>query len=191
MTSPRDEEEEVWIDVPHAITIKVLQPLNPDLLWPLVELSVDTPRVLEAFRHFRHQDSWDALYRAFEIVESEVGGDIHRSGWVTKLEQDLFTWTANSLRHAKGNIQPPPQPMTLDVAIEFVRKVLRAWLESTLRARALGRRPRRAAHLDPSSGARSWGDSGEEPPPHPAVYDPGRGWRHGLGECDRALSVTA
>jgi hypothetical protein len=116
---------------------RVLQPLNPDLLWPLVELSVDTPRVLEAFRHFRHQDSWDALYRAFEIVESEVGGDIHRSGWV---------WTANSLRHAKGNIQPPPEPMTLDVATEFVRKVLRAWLESTLRAT-------RATAAAPKSGA--------------------------------------
>lgn len=144
MTSSR--EENTWIDVVGDVSISVrrVEPLDPDTLWPLVDLAVDTPRVLEALREFREPAAWDALYRVFEIVRDDVGGEIQRAGWATKAEQERFKQTANSLdRHAKGVVPPPKKPMTLPEGADFVRKVLRRWIEAKLHSsRAEGDGPK-------------------------------------------------
>jgi hypothetical protein len=128
-------EEGVWIEVPVGLHVKILNDLEPARFWPLVDLALDDPRVLEALRHFKYQDSWDALYRAFETVQQEVGGAIVRHGWVTAAEVDLFTHTANaSFRHASGKYQPPEKPMEIREAVELIRNLFRAWIESKLNA---------------------------------------------------------
>lgn len=116
-----------------GLTVSFHQPLVPETLWPLVELAVKSSDVLEALRHFRHKDSWDEIYRAFEIVEGEVGGGIHRSGWATRGELDRFTHTADTMRHAKKRKKKktvaPQDPMSLTDARELVRRILKAWIE--------------------------------------------------------------
>jgi hypothetical protein len=126
-------EESVWIEVVAGLHVKVLNNLEPEKFWPLVDLAVNDSRVLEALRHFKYQDSWDALYRAFETVEQEVGGAMVRQGWATAAEVALFTHTANAgFRHASGKYQPPEKAMEVQEAVELIRKLLRAWIESRL-----------------------------------------------------------
>ena len=82
---------------------------------------------------------WVNLYRMFEVVESDVGGQMYQAGWVTKKEIGRFTGTANSMkaigddaRHAKPNLQPPSKPVTLEEARELIAHLVREWLASKL-----------------------------------------------------------
>src|SRR5262245_12013504 len=131
MASSRRE----WVSlmVPTSITAHVVQPLAPDVI-SLVTVAMENVRLLEALRYFAPSGSWANLYKALEVVQDEIGGDIHRKGWASKRELDRFTQTANSTsavgrdaRHAKRRFTPPKRPMSLEEADELIRNVLMRW----------------------------------------------------------------
>jgi len=88
--------------------------------------------------HSKPRD-WVGLYRIYEVIEGNVGGRdaIGSKKWVSRNALTLFRRTANSVeaagdgaRHGSENTGPPPKPMSLAGASEFIRKMARGWLDS-------------------------------------------------------------
>jgi hypothetical protein len=89
---------------------------------------------------FAGANEWANLYRAFEVIRDQFGGDkgiIERLPACSKNDIDRFTRTVNHQeaigafsRHARLNHQPPPNPISFDDAVTFVMTLLKAWLES-------------------------------------------------------------
>jgi len=73
---------------------------------------------------------WDELYRVYEFIEKDCGSkEIAAKGWASKSNCGRFTHTANDYRHPAREQQPPSNPMSLDEARKFVRRLLGDWLE--------------------------------------------------------------
>ena len=79
---------------------------------------------------------WSDLYHAFEIVQASVGSRMFEEGWISREEENLFGWTANSpavvgeqARHGHQRNEPPPNPMSEDEARRLVRDLVRSWLD--------------------------------------------------------------
>jgi hypothetical protein len=75
---------------------------------------------------------WTDLYRILEVIQAD-GGSISAS----KAEVRRFKHTADSksaagdlARHGRERTEPPPNPMTLHEAREFLDRIIRDWLES-------------------------------------------------------------
>lgn len=95
-----------------------------------VAIGEQNPRVREALRVFIGSPSWDGLYKVWEVIEEDVGGRITKHGWASQPQVSRFTQTAASERHAKQKIKPPPNPMSLPEAEQFIRSLLEEWLNS-------------------------------------------------------------
>lgn len=94
--------------------------------------------VADALRFYRKQD-WYSLYKAYEIIQEDVGGKhfIVQNGWATKGRVDCFTQTAQSrdalgddARHAGSKYPPPKKPMLLSEARALLRSMLQSWIRS-------------------------------------------------------------
>lgn len=79
--------------------------------------------------------SWPELYLLFELVQSEVGGQMHELGWVSKAEANHFCHTANSYsalrsegRHGRDLGRAPESPMEQSAAVAMIRALVLAWL---------------------------------------------------------------
>jgi len=81
-------------------------------------------------------NSWFTLYNILEILEEDQFKPIMRCG-IHKKEADRFTHTADNYRilgvksrHAKDkNAIPPENPMTLSEAQEFIKMLIKEWLD--------------------------------------------------------------
>jgi len=95
------------------------------------------PRVRQALDYLNGPETtWNDLYRAVEVVESDVGGIITEAGWASRTALSRFKRTANShaalgpdARHGTDDTEPPPKPMTFTEAFELVRNIHRQWLD--------------------------------------------------------------
>jgi hypothetical protein len=94
--------------------------------------------VADALRFFRKGD-WSSLYKAFEIVRHELGGDLTSilDGRVTNKSIKRFTQTAQNpvaigdeARHARSNYKPPRKPMSINEAKALIGDLIRNWIES-------------------------------------------------------------
>ncbi|RIJ85304.1 hypothetical protein RSP822_17085 [Ralstonia solanacearum] len=81
--------------------------------------------------------SWVGLYRIYEVIEDDVGGQhkLENRGWGPKEDLKRFKHSANSVqvggdnsRHGKEPQAPPKNPMTLADAERYVKLMLNAWL---------------------------------------------------------------
>lgn len=117
-------------------------PPPPSLLPMQVQLAASDPSVDDALYFLQRADAdWVELYKAYEIVRSDVG-KIAECGWVSKRELSRFTGTANhpdaagpTARHARTPYAAPPDPMTLQDARALMGHVVRAWI--TAKAQSL------------------------------------------------------
>lgn len=82
---------------------------------------------------------WTDLYRLYEVLRAEVGGDttIVQAGWTSRSQLDRFTRSADSVtvagddaRHGVERQQPPAKPMTLTQARSFIDALLCKWLDA-------------------------------------------------------------
>jgi hypothetical protein len=94
--------------------------------------------VVDALRFFRKGD-WVSLYKVYEIVRDDVGGNpaISDRGWLTKPTRSRFTGTAQSrealgdeARHASRNYRPPKKPMQIREARAIIGDLLLKWIDS-------------------------------------------------------------
>lgn len=87
------------------------------------------------------ENSWYNLYKILEIIEADVGGQrelesVDWGGPRVSSEIVRFKRTANNnkvlgydARHERSPYAPPANPMNLDNAVAFVRKLLHSWIE--------------------------------------------------------------
>ncbi|NWF78188.1 MAG: hypothetical protein HXY36_06410 [Chloroflexi bacterium] len=89
--------------------------------------------------HFFRENTWISLYKVYEIISGDVGGQqaIIKKGWATKHSLSRFTQTAQSkaalgdlARHAANKFKPPAQPMSIQEAESLVRGIMLSWLSS-------------------------------------------------------------
>ena len=89
--------------------------------------------------HFFTDNTWINLYKVYEIISEDVGGQeaIVRNGWATRQSLRRFTQTAQSkaalgdlARHAANKFRPPSQPMTTQEAEALLRGLIVSWLSS-------------------------------------------------------------
>ena len=107
-----------------------------DLATPLLRAASSSARAHDALVIVGRKDlTWSELYLLFELVEAEIGGEMHHRGWISAADADLFTHTANSYsalrsdgRHGKDRGRPPPTPMSHSTANDLVRGLVLAWL---------------------------------------------------------------
>jgi hypothetical protein len=102
------------------------------------ELAMRDDAVKNVFRLLADADfSWVNLYRVYEIVRADLGGEkeLVSKGWANKKTLSLFTHTANSFsaiggeaRHAAEQNDPPPHPMTHGAAKALVTLLVHEWL---------------------------------------------------------------
>jgi hypothetical protein len=113
-----------------------LPPPPPTNDW--ADLALREQDVRDALAILGREDvRWHDLYHVFEIVQADVGGQIHSAGWATKSLVGRFTQTANNrialgreARHGHKNWQAPANPMSLDEVTNFVTGIVRSWLRS-------------------------------------------------------------
>lgn len=86
-------------------------------------------------------DDWANLYRVYEVIRHDVGGDkaMARKDWANKKNLKLFEHTANSpkaiglaARHGVPKGEPPGQPMEHCDARSLVVTLLNRWLDDKL-----------------------------------------------------------
>ena len=89
--------------------------------------------------HFFRENTWISLYKVYEIIRDDVGGEeaITTNGWATKKRLKRFTRTAQSraalgdyARHASKKYTPPAQPMPIHEAESLIRGILLSWFRS-------------------------------------------------------------
>jgi len=84
-------------------------------------------------------DSWDTLYKIFEVIEGDVGRLILDLKWMSKTQKRRFTQTAQSpqvigdeARHGRQKEQPPKKPMPLQEAIDMITQTTHEWINYKL-----------------------------------------------------------
>lgn len=85
----------------------------------------------------REPRTWGDLYRIFELIERRAGSTMYEQGWTSRNAAERFARSANSpqvsgddARHAYDRTDPPPNPMSIDDAQQFVRHLARQWLDT-------------------------------------------------------------
>ncbi len=107
----------------------------------IAALCVDDSSVEKVMRLHAAPDArtWVGLYRIFEVIESDVGGQavLGQKSWGPATDRDRFKRSANSVtvagdhaRHGKEKTLPPKAPMSLEEAGIYVDGLVRGWLAS-------------------------------------------------------------
>jgi len=112
-------------------------PISPYPRW--AALAVRDPAVQQAVRLFGSQPSAVNLYRVFEVIRKDAGGEekIVQHGWTTRNQITRFRRTVNSptvlgseARHGVEPSTSPPDPMSIHEAQAFITRLLEKWLRS-------------------------------------------------------------
>ena len=101
-------------------------------------LSISNEAVRDAL-HFFHLDNWSSLYKVYEIVKDDIGGEgrIIELGWASKAQMRDFRQTSQSVdvlsdeaRHGSRKYPAPNSPTTFTEARNLIRLIMRRWLSS-------------------------------------------------------------
>lgn len=108
-----------------------------DVVWRWVKTGEADAEASRVLRLLAKGNDWVNLYRVYEIIRTDVGGDkrIVQHGWATGKGLELFRRTAqhpqaigDDARHGVSRGQPPAKPMTPKTARSLVRGLCRRWL---------------------------------------------------------------
>lgn len=119
----------------------VTKPAPPPRTIALARLAATDTAVAKAMRLLSAADSqsWVGLYRIYEVIETDVGGEpeLKKRGWGSADDLKRFKHSANSVtvagdaaRHGKELTSPPANPMSPEEAAAYVNYVVSAWLAS-------------------------------------------------------------
>lgn len=117
------------------------RPTLPPRTVLLAQLAAFDAAVAKALRLHAEDDakSWVGLYRIYEVVEADVGGQeaLKKLSWGSTRDLRRFKHSANSVtvagdcaRHGKELEQPPKNPMTIHEAAAYVGYIVQSWLAS-------------------------------------------------------------
>jgi len=108
----------------------------PGQVW--IALAAADPNVREALELLGAGTlTWDRLYKVFEIIKDDVGGDITKVGLATSADVTAFTAGANrpdvsgsDARHARMPGATPRRAMSPEEGRQFTQAVVTAWVAS-------------------------------------------------------------
>jgi hypothetical protein len=123
---------------PTAITLRLLDdpPVAPPVL---AAIAGRNPKVRRALGFLGRKPSAANLWKAFEVLESDLGGEneIITLGWSTKTEMKRFRYNVNKRRHGvlkkagtkkagikKAGIKKAPPPMSMAEAQEYLTQLI-------------------------------------------------------------------
>ena len=94
------------------------------------------PLIAEALAHFAEPDNWFDFWKAYEVVEYDIGGGdkgargkLKARKWVAASEFDAFCATCNHHRHSRASKKHAPSAlMTRTDARRVLSQLLRAWI---------------------------------------------------------------
>ncbi len=120
-----------------AIKVAAGEPPEPIPVPLWAGIALEDPKGAKALRLFTITPSWINLYNILEVIQEDVKNPVAKLGWASASEVSRFTATANNARvlgdearHGHERFDPPPNPMTLPEAREFIRGLLERWLRS-------------------------------------------------------------
>lgn len=107
----------------------------------LLRLSAGDTAIAKVLRLLSASEAmtWVGLYRIYEVIEGDVGGQhkLENQGWGSADDLRRFKHSANSVqaggdksRHGKELQVPPKNPMTLAESEAYAKCILQAWLAS-------------------------------------------------------------
>jgi len=120
---------------PDGTEKKVDQPTN---IATWIDIAKKYKPVADAL-HFSRQHSWGTLYKVYEIIRDDVGGEnaIIEKHRVSRGKLKRFTQTAQSrealgdyARHASKKYKPPAQPMSFSEAKSLIKDMLINWMQT-------------------------------------------------------------
>ena len=134
---------EVSVDVVRdGESVPIVQPKSRAV--KIIELALSDAAVSKAYRLLgKDATSWVGLYRVYETIEKDVGGQhaLQRLGWVSEDEIRRFKHSANSpsvagdeSRHGAEQHRPPSNPVTVEQGASIVHRLAAAWLDHKLPA---------------------------------------------------------
>lgn len=137
----RAEFGEVTVTVTGANGNIITMPALPPRTVSIAQLASTDIAVTKAMRLIALPDhkTWVGMYRIFEVIVSDVGGEriIKRRGWGSAQDLNRFKHSANSVavagdsaRHGKEKDEPPRKPMSLVEASAYLNNILHLWLSS-------------------------------------------------------------
>lgn len=102
----------------------------------LYEMAKKNERVAKVLRLISEESlDFNKLNILFEEVQGDVGSKIIDNRWATKNDIDRFTQTAQPYRHGESGLKswkPHNNPMLFEEAKNFVVRVVKSWLKSTI-----------------------------------------------------------
>jgi hypothetical protein len=137
----------VFLPVPTKVLVKVsgVRPtVGPQLLHlkRVINLLFQDSNVEKVLRLHGSPDSWDTLYKIFEVIRGDVGRLIVDLKWMSTTQKTRFTQTAQSpqvigdeARHGRQKEQPPENPMPLQEAVDLIIRTTHAWINDKLSRR--------------------------------------------------------
>jgi hypothetical protein len=104
-------------------------------------LTVQDASVEKVMRLFASAEArtWVGLYRIYEVIEGDVGGEyaMRKLAWISESDLKRFKHSSNSVtvagdaaRHGKELNNPPSDPVTREEVTAFVILIIHAWLEA-------------------------------------------------------------
>jgi hypothetical protein len=137
----RAELGDVTVTVTDAQGNVVTKPARPPRTIAIARLAATDAAVAKAMRLLSATDSqsWVGLYRIYEVVEADAGGEpaFKKRGWGSAGDLKRFKHSANSVtvagdaaRHGKELSSPPAKPMSSEEATAYVNYVVSPWLAS-------------------------------------------------------------
>ena len=129
---------------PTNLSIAIVNDQISPSLTAYARAAVHDPAARKALDFFMPYGDWSSLYKAYEVVRDDVGGanKIEEHGWASKDAQGLFRRTANSYdvlgakaRHGVQDKPPPAVPLSYGEARQFVRDIVKRWLDEIVAAR--------------------------------------------------------
>lgn len=137
---------ELTVTITDASGNSTIQALPPPRTVGIAQLATGDSSVAKAMRLLASptHTSWVEMYRIYEVVEDDMGGQhrLAKRGWGSEIDLKRFKHSANSVavggdgaRHGKELTVPPPKPMSPDEAAAYLNYVLQSWLSLKLEER--------------------------------------------------------
>jgi len=130
---------DVTVTVTGADGKVVTRPSPPPKTLLFAQIAARDPAVAKVLRLqvAPDSDSWVGLYRIYEVIAHDLGGEesFKQVGWGSPQDLKRFTHSANSVaaagdaaRHGRERTDPPKRPMSLEEAIAYIGYVVQSWL---------------------------------------------------------------
>jgi hypothetical protein len=126
----------IHTEYPLTLRIRKIQEVDKEFAHEFIEKSFQDDSIKHVV-NFMTDISWWNMYKVYEVIRKDVGGQNRIKRIVSNRELKRFTQTAQSIetlgdeaRHADPvKYRAPHDPMSKNEAIEFIREMISSWIK--------------------------------------------------------------